>query len=82
MSKFENSIHITFFCLKNCFIYIQYNSHEYEELWFFSIKNIPNLLYDFGQLTLLFGFHLIKTPCNIRLNFFYHTSGREQKEKN
>jgi hypothetical protein len=46
------------------------------------IQNIPNLLYDFGQLTLLFGFHLIKTPCNIRLNFFYYTSGGGQKEKN
>jgi hypothetical protein len=35
----------------------------------------------FGQLTLLYGFHLIKTPCNTRLNFFYHRSGQGQKEK-
>ncbi len=47
------------------------------------IQNIiPNLLYDFGQSTLLFGFHLVKASCNIRLNFFFHTSGRGQKEKN
>jgi hypothetical protein len=91
----NNNIDITYFPSAKIWNFNSYSLRLVEELfhihsiqltWVWRalvlfIQYIPNLLYDFGQLTLLLGFHLIKTPCNIRLNFFYHTSGGGRKKK-